>query len=266
MLLHTHTGNYIQIHANTCQYIAHICQYLMLHTNTCNYMRIHTCLSIHTNTDHIVKRHLKLASQTLQDTALTALTARGTHGSFKKLTRPGKGGDLVQNVFDAGKCLFDLLLVSCHWSIDGLGPVWPAESEPVSGRPGHATAKHNMDVLVFRVDPGRREFCFQITVQFRAPQLLGCQQKGFHVENSVWRAIFPKEAIAGPQFFLKFMAERFETVPCQQKLGIRIQIVAGLTLGVVCVPVLDGRGVWRPAAQSASRGLARLCGLHNILL
>ena len=106
------------------------------------YMPIHTCLSIHTNTDHIVKRHLKLASQTQQDTALTALTARGTHGCFKKVTRPGNGGDLVQNVFDAGKCLFDLLLVSCHWSIDGLGPVCPAESEPVSGRTGHATGKH----------------------------------------------------------------------------------------------------------------------------
>ena len=200
MLLHTHTGNYIQIHANTCQYITRICQYLMLHTNTCNYMRIHTCLSIHTNTDHIVKRHLKLASQTLQDTALTALTARGTHGSFKKLTRPGNGGDLVQNVFDAGKCLFDLLLVSCHWSIDGLGPVWPAESEPVSGRPGHATGKHDMDLLVFRVDPagmcctrngkrGRQQRCvlYCIDAYWHVPSVVFvCSAIYLYVLECIW--------------------------------------------------------------------------------
>ena len=54
---------------------------ITIHAHTCWYVPIHT-LSIHTNISHSSEHHLKVEPQTLslQDTALTALTALSTHG------------------------------------------------------------------------------------------------------------------------------------------------------------------------------------------
>ena len=188
---------------------------------------------------------------------------------------PRTGGDLVQNVFDAGKCLFDLLLVSCHWSINDLGPVGLAKSGQVSARsgPGPATVRLRNKIWTycslaakFRVCPGRRNSFFRLQCIVGLHISLAVSKRGSTLRS---RSIFPS-------FLTK---SSLPTIVSEIHGGV----IRNCSMSAKFGNQKSGRGAtdaWcrlRPGAQRVAWGLEACCsiglqeacaagGLHNILL
>ena len=96
--IHTNTYCHTKLYTNRCNFL--YTPILLIHHNICQYVKI----LIHTVTYQYRQVHF--------------------------IYSPQNAWDLVHHVFDAGKSLFDLQLVSCHWSIICLGPVSPAKRKP----------------------------------------------------------------------------------------------------------------------------------------